>query len=313
MIALLWRRLLQIVPITLGISALTFLLVRLIPGDPALAILGFRGTAETIARVRADLGLDRSLAEQYALFLRRLFAGDLGHSYVAGQPVGALVAEQLPATILLVAYSLALSALIAVPLALTAAVRRGSIADHAIRAVNVLGFSLPNYWLGMLLLLLFTMTLPLFPVGGYGQGFFDHLYHLFLPALTLAAGVVPVVLNSIRASMIEALRSAHVRAARAKGLSERAVILAHVLYNSLNPAVTLLGVHASVLVGGTLVVESLFGVPGLGMLLFRAIRARDYPTVQGATMTIAVLTALIQLFTDMAQMLLDPRVRRGAR
>ena len=227
MIALIGRRLLQLVPIAFGVTLAAFFLLRLIPGSPALAIVGFRGTPETIARVNAELGLDRSIPEQYAIFLGRLARGDLGESYVHGQPVADLVAEQLPPTILLVAYATALSALIAVPLALLAALRRGSIADHAIRMAAVLGVGLPGYWLGMVLLLLFAIALPLFPVGGYGEGPLEHLRHLFLPALTLAAGVVPVVLRSLRASLIETLRLPHVAVARAKGLPERAVVLWH--------------------------------------------------------------------------------------
>jgi len=313
MVSLIGRRLLQLVPILFGITLVAFFLLRLIPGSPALAIVGFRGTPETIARVNAELGLDRPLPAQYALFLGRLARGDLGTSYVHGQPVADLVAEQIPPTILLVAFATALSALLAVPLALAAALRRGSIVDHVIRMGAVLGVGLPGYWLGMVLLLLFAIALPIFPVGGYGEGPLDHLWHLFLPALTLAAGVVPVVLRSLRGSLLETLRSPHVAVARVKGLPERAVILVHVFYNALIPAVTLLGVNAGWLVGGTIVVESLFGVPGLGMLLFRAIGSRDYPTVQAAIMALVVLTVLIQLLTDLAHMLLDPRVRTSAR
>lgn len=312
MLALIGRRLLQLVPIAFGITLAVFFLLRLIPGSPALAILGFRGTPETIARVNAALGLDRSLPEQYAIFLGRLARGDLGESYVYGQPVADLVAEQLPPTILLVAYATALAGLIAIPLAVLAALRRGSALDHALRMGAVLGVGLPDYWLGMVLLLAFAFALPIFPVGGYGEGPLEHLRHLFLPALTLAAGVVPVVLRSLRGSLIETLRSPHVTVARAKGLPERAVVVGHVLYNALGPAVTLLGMNAGWLVGGTIVVESLFGVPGLGMLLFRAIGARDYPTVQAVTMALAVLTVLIQLLTDLAHLALDPRVRASS-
>ncbi len=313
MIALVGRRLLQLVPVVFGVTLVAFFLLRLIPGSPALAILGFRGTPESIARVNAELGLDRPLPAQYAIFLGRLARGDLGTSYVHGQPVAEIVAEQIPPTILLVAFATALSALLAVPLALAAALRRGSMVDHVIRMGAVLGVGLPGYWLGMVLLLLFSIALPIFPVGGYGEGVLDHLVHLFLPALTLAAGVVPVVLRSLRGSLLEALGSPHVAVARAKGLPERAVVLGHVLWNALIPAVTLLGVNAGWLVGGTIVVESIFGVPGLGMLLLRAIGSRDYPTMQAAIMALVVLTVLIQLLTDLAHMLLDPRARAGAR
>lgn len=312
MVTLIGRRLLQLVPVAFGVTLAAFFLLRIIPGDPAVAILGTRATPELIGCVMEEYGLDLPITEQFVIFLGHLARGDLGYSYVQGQPVAQLVAEQIPPTLALVAYATALAALIAVPLALWAALRRGSIADHAIRAAAMLGVGLPGYWLGIVLLLLFAIAIPLFPVGGYGEDAVDHLRHLFLPALTLAAGVAPVVLRALRESLVEALGSPHVAVARAKGLPEPAVVLKHVLYNALIPAVTLLGLNAGWLVGGTLIVESIFGVPGLGMLLFRGIGARDYPTVQAVIMALAVLTVLIQLVTDVARLLLDPRARASA-
>lgn len=306
------RRLLQAVPIAMGITLGAFFLLRLIPGDPALEILQFRATPELIAQLHRELGLDRSIPEQYGLFLGRLLRGDLGTSYVFRQPVTSLIADQLPPTLALVTFATGLSVLIAFPLAVIAALRRGSIWDRLIQGVLILTVSVPSYWVGLLLLLLFAATIPLFPVGGYGEGMLEHLHHLFLPSLTLAFIAVPVVLRALRTSLIEALRSEHVAMARAKGLPEHVVLGRHVLRNAMIPAVTLLGVNAGWLVGTTVLVEIIYGVPGLGQLLSSAIAQRDYPTVQAVTMVFAVLAVLIQLVTDVSTMLLDPRARSGA-
>jgi len=312
MLGLVWRRLVQLVPVAFGITAVTFFLLRVIPGNPAQAILGYRATPEAVARLNAALGLDRSILTQYALFLGRLARADLGDSYVFGEPVLRLVVDQLAPTLLLVSFATVLSTLVAVPLAIAAALGRGSMLDHAIRLGLVVGIGLPSYWLGLVLILAFAIAVPLLPVGGYGEGTWMHLRHLSLPALTLAAGIIPVILRSLRSSLIEALQAHHVATARAKGLGGSAVLVRHVLRNALIPAVTLLGVNVGWLVGGTVVVESVFGVPGLGMLLFRAIGLRDYPTIQAVTLTLAVLTVLIQLATDVGHMLLDPRARGSA-
>lgn len=309
LLGLIGRRLLQLVPILFGITLGAFFLLRLIPGDPALEILQFRATPELVAALRAELGLNRSLPEQYLLFLGHVVRGDLGTSYVFRQPVAALIAEQLPPTLALTAAATGLSMSIAFPLAVVAGLRRGSRWDRLIRATIILSVSVPSYWIGLVLLLLFAATLPLFPVGGYGEGLLEHLHHLFLPALTLALIAVPVVLRALRTSIIEALRSEHVAMARAKGLPEHAVLRNHVLRNALIPAVTLLGVNASWLMGATVLVEIIFGVPGLGQLLSTAITQRDYPTVQAVTMTFAVLAVLIQLVTDVSTALIDPRAR----
>lgn len=310
MLSLIGRRLLQLVPIALAITLGAFLLLRLVPGDPATAILQSRATPELVARLRAEHGLDRSLPEQFGVFVAHLARGDLGMSYVVRQPVTSLVVEQIPPTLALVAFSTGLSMLIAFPLALAAALRRESLTDHLIRVLLIVSAGLPGYWIGVLLLLFFAAMIPLFPVGGYGTGTLSHLHHLCLPALTLALAATPVVLRALRASLIETLRAEHVAAARARGLPEREVLLRHVLRNSLIPAVTLVGMNAGWLIGSTVIIETIFGVPGLGQLLFNSIRLRDYPTVQGVVMTFAVLAVLIQLATDIVTLLLDPRARR---
>lgn len=308
-LALIGRRLLHLLPIALGITLGVFFLLRLIPGDPALEILQLRATPALVAKLRQEFGLDRSLPEQYLLFLGRLLQGDLGTSYVFQRPVRSLIGEQLPPTLALVALATVLSMLIAFPLAVVAALRRGSIWDHLIRTALILCSSVPSYWIGLLLLLLLGAMWRLFPVGGYGEGPLEHLHHLFLPSLTLACIASPVVLRALRASLIESLHSEHVAMARAKGLPESVVLSRHVLRTALIPAVTLLGVNAGWLLGSTVLVEIIFGVPGLGQLLSSAIAQRDYPTVQAVTMTFAVLAVLIQLATDVSSLLLDPRAR----
>ncbi len=303
------RRLLQLVPLLLGITLGGFFLLRLIPGDPAVEILQFRATPELIERLHAEFGLDRSIPEQYAIFLRRLLHGDLGMSYVFRQPVAKLVVEQIPTTLALVAFATVLTIAIAFPLALGAALRRDSAFDRAVRALLIVNIGVPAYWIGLLFLLFFAAQLRLFPVGGYGQTTIEHLHHLFLPSLTLAVIAVPIVLRALRTSLIEQLRAEHVAMARAKGLPWRAVLFRHVLRNAMIPAVTIVGINAGRLVGATIFVEVIYGVPGTGQLLFNAILFRDYPTVQAVTMTFAALAVLIQLLTDITYMMLDPRIR----
>jgi len=306
------RRLLQLVPLLFGISLGAFLLLRLLPGDPALAILQFRATPELIEKLRADFGLDRTVPEQFAIFLGRLLHGDLGTSYVMNQPVTQLIMEQLPTTLALVALATFLSIAFASPLALLAALRRDSIWDRAIRGLLIVNVGVPSFCIGLLLLLIFGAELRLFPVGGYGLTLGEHAYHLVLPTLTLAATIGPFILRALRTSLVEQLRSEHVAMARAKGLPWRTILARHVLRNALIPTVTLLGINAGILLGGTVVVETIYGIPGTGQLLFTAIRDRDYPLVQAVTMAFAVLAVLIQLVTDIAYLMLDPRTRTRA-
>jgi peptide/nickel transport system permease protein len=307
--ALILRRLVELVPVCLGITLGAFFLLRLIPGDPAVEILQFRATPELIAKLHAEFGLDRSILEQYVLFLGRLLHGDLGTSYNLRQPVAHLIAQQLLPTLALVTLATCFSSVLAFPLALIAALRRGSSWDRMIRALIITSVSVPSYWVGLILLLLFAVTIPLFPVGGYGQNFIEHLHHLVLPSLTLALMAVPILLRALRTSLLESLGSDHVLMARAKGLPEFVVLYRHVLRNALIPTVTLLGVNASWLMGATVLVEIIFGIPGLGQLLSGAIAQRDYPTVQAVTMVYAVLAVFTQLITDVSIMVLDPRVR----
>ena len=304
------RRLLQAVPVALGVTVLVFFLIHLVPGDPARTILGNRATEQRVSLLRHEWGLDRPLPVQYAKFMGRLFHGDLGSSLFYGVGAGHLVVERLPVTLWLICYGAVLSVLIAVPLSLIAATRRDRLADHAVRVVPLVGLGFPAFWLGIMLLLVFALHLGRpFPVGGYGEGFFGHLHSMFLPALTVALAISPILIRSLRAALLEVLASDYVTTARSKGLPERRVLLRHALRNAAVSTVSVLGVNIGFLIGGTLVIEQVFAVPGVGQLMINSIFQRDFPVVQAVTLVFALLVVLVYLLTDVAHALLDPRVR----
>ena len=303
------KRLIQLVPTIFGITLVAFLLLRLLPGDPATLILGSRGDAEDIARLTAQLGLDRPLWEQYLLFARDMVTGSFGQSITYRQPVGNLILERMWATLSLVGLSTLIAVVITVPLAVLAATRRGGATDFTIKAAFVVAMSMPAFWLSILLVLLFSIHWPMFPVSGYGSGFVDWLHHLFMPALVIAFGTAALTIRSLRSSIVAVLGADYVDTARSKGLAERQVMRRHVLRNSLISSISVLGVHTSWVIGGTVVIESVFAIPGLGYLLVSSITARDYPMVQGLTVTFAILVVLINTLTDIAYAVADPRVR----
>jgi peptide/nickel transport system permease protein len=303
------RRLVQLIPVGFGITLVVFLLIRLIPGDPARVLLGIHATPELVRQVRESLGLQKSLPEQYWIFLKHVVRGNLGESYFYGESVAQLVVDRVPATVFLLTYAALITTLIAVPAAILAALRRNSIWDQAVRFAFIFGIGLPSYWLGIVFVLLFAIKWPVLPVAGYGDTPLQNLRYLFLPALTIALSIVPLVLRALRVSMSETLRADYVDTARAKGLPERVVLRRHVVRNALMPAVTVLGLNIGYLIGGTVIVENVFAVPGLGQLMINSIGTRDYPTIQGVTLVFAVLVVLVNLLTDATYMLLDPRAR----
>ncbi|MBS0332433.1 MAG: ABC transporter permease [Proteobacteria bacterium] len=302
-------RLLQMIPVLVGISLAIFLLVRATPGDPAAMSLGVYASAERVAELRAHWGLDRPLIVQYWIFLKQLLKGDFGYSYFYGRPAIDLVFDRLAPELFLVAYAIVLTILIGVPLAVWSAVRRSGLADATVRAVIVLGLGLPPYWIGLLLLLLFGIWWPILPVGGLGATLGDEIRSLLLPAFTLALGLCPLIIRSLRSSLIETLKADHVDMARSKGLSEQAVFFRHVFRPALIPAVTILGLHIGLLIGATLIVESVFSVPGLGQLMLTAITTRDYPTVVAVTLVFAIFVMVVNLLTDVFVAFVDPRAR----
>jgi peptide/nickel transport system permease protein len=273
-------------------------------------MLGTHATPARVALLHKEWGLDKPLPVQYVRFMQRLVHGDFGASLFYGVPAGRLVLDRLPPTLWLIVLGGVLSMLIAVPLALVAAIKRDRPADHAIRIVPLVGLAFPPFWLGIMLLLVFGLHLgSLFPVGGYGSGFLGHLRSMFLPALTVALGISPILIRSLRAGLLEVLESDYVTTARAKGLPERRVLVRHALRNAIISTISILGVNIAFLVGGTLVIEQVFAVPGIGQLMINAIFERDFPVVQAVSLVFAVMVVIVYLLADVAHALLDPRVR----
>ena len=305
------RRLLALLPILLGISILVVLLVHMIPGNPAVTILGNKATPERVAALEQEWGLDQPLPAQYADFLVRVVHGDLGQSLFYEVPAGGLVLDKLPVTLFLITLGALMSLTISVPLALLAATKRDRLADHIVRAVPLVGLGFPPFWIGIMLLLIFGLHLgQLFPVGEYGTGgFFDHLHHMILPGLTVALALSPILIRSLRAAMLEVLESDYITTAHAKGLSPWRVLTRHALRNAIGSTVAVLGVYLAYLVGGTVVIEQVFNLGGAGQLMINSVLQRDFPVVQAVTLVFAVLVVVVYLATDIVQALLDPRVR----
>jgi peptide/nickel transport system permease protein len=303
------RRLIQMVPVAIGVTVLAFFMIHLVPGDPARTMLGVRATDQAVAALHHRWGLDQPLPAQYALFMERLVRGDLGDSLLYRVPTTGLILGRLPATLLLLLYAIVLSIIIAVPLAMLAATHKDRPIDHVIRAIPLVGLGMPSFWVGIMLILFIGLDLGAFPVGGYGEDLPGHLYSMVLPGLTVAIAISPLLIRSLRTSMLAVLESEFVATARSKGISERRVLFRHVLRNAAIPAVTVLGVNIGFLVGGTLVVENVFALPGIGNLMIQSIFNRDFPVVQGVTLVFAVLVVLVNLSTDIVYSFLDPRVR----
>ncbi|QWW70410.1 ABC transporter permease [Rhizobium sp. WYJ-E13] len=299
----------QFLPVIFGISVITFILVRLIPGDPARNILGTRATPTALANIRAQYGLDQPMWLQYFYFLKNLANGEMGKSILYKIDVLPLIATRIEPTIALVLTSVILSILIAVPMAAIAARNSGRAPDHAVRIVSTFGIGFPPFWLGLMLIILFSVELGILPVSGYGTTLGDKLSHLMLPSLTVALSLSTVLTRSLRSAMIESLKSDVATAARARGMPESIVFWRHVLPNSLVPTINLLAVNIGWLIGGTVVVESVFALPGMGQLLVRAIFSRDYMVVQGVAMTFACATVLVNFIADIVTVAVDPRVK----
>lgn len=303
------HRLLLLIPVAFGVTVIVFFMVHLIPGDPARTILGIHATPKAIAILHRQWGLDRPLISQYWLFVDRLVHGDMGQSLFYGVPAAGLIMGRLPVTLWLICYTIVLTVIVSVPLAMLAASRKDGLRDHLVRAVPVLGLGMPAFWVGLMLQYGLAVSLRAFPVTGYGTGLTGHLRSMFLPALTVTVGLCPVVIRALRASMLEVLTADYVTTARAKGVSGLRLLAGHVLRNAVIPAVTVLGVNVAWLIGGTLITEDVFALPGIGQLMVQSIFARDFPVVQGVTLVFGVLVVLINLLTDVGYAMLDPRVR----
>jgi len=303
------RRLVLLVPTALGVTIIAFFMIHLIPGDPARTILGIHATPQKIAILHHQWGLDRPLADQYWLFMDRLLHGNLGQSLYYGTSVGGLITSRLPPTLWLIIYAGVLGVVISIPLAMIAATRKDGIRDHVVRVVPLLGLGMPSFWLALILQTVLAVKYRLFPVTGYGSGILGHLHTMFLPSLTVAIALCPVVIRSLRASMLNVLGADFVTTARAKGIPGHRLFVRHVLRNAVIPAVTVLGINIGFLIGGTVIVEQVFAVPGIGNLMINSIFQRDFPVVQAVALVFGIMVVLVNLLTDMAYAALDPRVR----
>ena len=304
MLRFLVRRLLLTLPVLLGVATLVFALIHLIPGDPAQAILGETASEAEVAALRQRLGLDRPLLEQYGGFLTNAARGDLGTSLRNNAPVAQEIGDRIPATLELAAAAMFVAIGVSIPLGIIAAVRRGTIVDHAATTLALTGISIPNFWLGPLLALVFAVELGWLPVAGRGT-----LANLVLPAISLGAALAAILARMTRASLLEELREPYVQAARARGASSRRAVLRHAFRNSLIPVVTLVGLQFGAVLTGAVITETVFAWPGIGRLLIQSIGFRDYPIVQGCILFIAVTYVGVNLLTDLAYGVLDPRIR----
>jgi len=298
------RRLLLVIPVVWAVVTLVFLLMHLVPGDPVLAFLGETATPEQVAEMRHRFGLDRPLLEQYAAYWKQVLRGDLGVTFVDRRPVAEKILARYPATLQLAVAALLVAVLIAIPLGVTAARHHGGIRDAVASVVALLGIALPNFALGPLLILLFSVKFGLLPPSGFGDP-----VHLVLPALTLGAALAAILTRLVRTSVLEELHQDYVKTARAKGLDERTVIYRHVLRNGLIPVITIVGLQFGVLLGGAIITERIFNWPGIGTLTIEAIAARDYPLVQGCLLVIALTYILVNTATDLLYRVLDPRIK----
>jgi peptide/nickel transport system permease protein len=301
-------RTVQAIPVVLGVTIISFFVLRLIPGDPTVVMLGTHWTPARAAQLRANLGLNKPIWEQYYLFMNHLFHGDLGQSLYYRAPVAHLITQRLPVTLWLAVYATVIALLISIPLATVSALRRDGVVDQGVRATFLVTFAMPPFWVGLVLILLLSLDVHVFPVSGYGSGVVDHVYNLFLPALTIALGFSAILIRTLRNGILGVLRADYIDTARAKGLARGRLLRRHVLRNAMLSMVTVLGVNLSFLIGSTVVIENVFALPGLGQLLASSITTRDLSVVQGIILVFGILVVVINLLTDVAYAALDPRV-----
>jgi peptide/nickel transport system permease protein len=298
------RRLLLAVPVLLGVATLVFSLIHLVPGDPAQAMLGDGAAPQDVAELRKSLGLDQPLLTQYVTFLRQALTGDLGTSFRTGQPVTTMIAERVPATAELAIAAMVVAIFLAIPLGVVAAVWKGTAIDYGAMTFALAGVSIPNFWLGPLLAIVFAVELGWLPVSGRGT-----IAHLVLPAVSLGLALAAILARMTRASLLDELNELYVRAARARGVSRAAAVTAHALRNSFVPLLTIIALQFGAVLTGAVITETIFAWPGIGRLLIQSIGFRDYPMVQGCILLIAVTYVSVNLLTDLMYGVLDPRIR----
>ena len=313
MLTYILRRLALTIPVLFGITFIVFALLAFAPGDAISLMLGTEAAnPEIIERRRAELGLDKPWLQQYTEYMGRLLRGDLGRSFTYGTPVNMMVAERLPNTLVLTVASMIVALLIALPLGTLSAVKRNTVWDYSAMFISMAGVSMPNFWLGLLLIITFGLELRWLPIRGLGDisdGLWQYLRHLILPAVTLGTSLAAILMRLTRNSMLDVLSEDYIRTARAKGLSGSPVVFKHALRNALIPVVTTAGVQFGALLGGAVVVETIFSLPGLGLLAINAIQARDIPVIQGSVLVFALCFVLVTLLVDLLYAIINPRVR----
>jgi peptide/nickel transport system permease protein len=305
------RRLAMLTIVSFGASIVVFASMRILPGDPARAMLGMTATPEALAALRRDLGLDQPLLDQYLSWLGSALQGDLGTSIRLGQSVTSRILQSLPVTFLLGVYALAFALLLSIPASIISATRKNSAADYGSRLVALLGLSMPSFWIGLMLILLFAVSLNVLPAFGYVPPWedpWDHVRHMILPTIALGAGYAALVYEQNRNSLIDVLAQDHIRTARASGLPERLVLLKYAMRNASIVTITVIGVQVGFLMSGAVVVESVFAIPGLGRLLVDAVTNRDYPLVQGAMIVTVGIFVVVNLAVDVIYSIIDPRI-----
>jgi len=306
------RRLLATIPVLLIVAVLVFLLLRMTPGDPAAILAGDAANTEQIARIRQSLGLDRPIVVQFGIWVGQMLGGDLGESFYYKIRVAALIGQRLEPTMALAALTILIAIVVAVPLGVVAAWRFGGWFDRALMGLSVLGFSVPVFVLAYILIYLVSLKLGWLPVQGYkriADGFWPFLQHLILPAVTLSVIYIALIARVTRASLLEALGEDYIRTARAKGLPEARVLVRHGLANAAVPIVTVIGIGVALLIGGVVVTESVYAIPGLGRLTVDAVLARDFPTIQGVILFFSFIYVLVNLLVDLSYVVFDPRIR----
>lgn len=305
------QRLIALVPVMVVVATVGFLIVHLAPGDPAVVMLGPDASAERVEELRRDLGLEESLPVQLFRWYYRVLRGDLGRSLFEGDPVTRVIGSRLEPTLLLTTAGVALAVAIGVPAGVISAVRRNTLIDQVLMGVSLLGVSMPSFWLGLNLILLFSLSLGLLPVSGYvpiNESWFDALRSIILPALTLGIGGSGLIARMTRSSMLEVLSQDYVRTARAKGAPERRVLVRHALRNAMIPIVTVVGLSVGTLLAGAITVETVFAIPGVGLLVISSVLRRDFPVIQGALLFAATVYVLVNLLVDMLYVYMNPRI-----
>lgn len=294
------------------VSIIVFLIVHLTPGNPAYLILGEDSSQENIKQLEIQLGLDKPLVIQFVSWLGNVLTGDLGQSVYSSEPVSQIIFDHLGPTFSLMAIALILTLLIAIPTAIFVVWKRNTVLDPTFISISLLGVSIPEFWFAMLLVLCFGVAIPIFPVAGYmsfAEGAWNWFYHLILPAFVLAAVEIGLVARMLRDGMLESVNQDYIRTSKAKGLKERIVLMKHVFFNALIPTTTVIGTTVAGLLGGTVIIETMFTIPGIGQLLIDSIYRRDYPVIQGVILFIAAVYVLVNLLVDLLYAVLDPRIR----